>query len=802
MKDVYFDWGKIDLHIHTDLSRKTKKDDYVGDFSVDVLISKLKENDVEIFSLTDHNILNLTAYQDYYEKCDSEADPLLLVGVELDIEVQGQDEVRVYHSLLIFNKSDYQGAQYVSDKLESIYDKKGIDPMDRVLTIEEIVNLFPEDDFFFIPHAGNTKSIVKSYKEDIESAQKMVLLMQSAFEKVPEQAKQKYNEGFNEVLEESFRHKDDHAYIEFSDNHNIGKYPCSNKGDDEKQHQFYYVKGGKSFETLRLAFIDPRSRIKSPDQYKDMLSSYNFIEAIDIPGDELLDPARIRFSPHLNVIVGGRSSGKSLFMSLLGAKIDSVDEDCAKYDKVDQDQVTLKTIYDSEFQQSSSIRRDEIVYLRQGDIVKYFEKNRLEDLARDSGISNEYYEKKRVFKDKKESLVHLVDEFVESYQSYAEEATKKYVIRGETSRHINSSKYVFLCNDEWLKEKYDEFTALKDNELRLSNLFEESGKLIDNSVIDIKEDEKEVVDSFLDLVKKKQAEVDYKLLRNEKRANLLERISEALETVNSNLDFEARQKNAALDEVENLKEDFRRRLQISARLKEMCEKIEKFDFRLEESVAVSDDVSLCLEVEEVGSQKITGFIEDCIGGYSNSLSLFSNILELGKSNRKIKNHSDVSGNSLKKKISKGFESIYDALENPRDFLKYSDGESSKNNSPGLNSEKYIQVILQNATSKIIVIDQPEDNLGNKFISEGLVDLIRSIKFKKQLFLITHSPSVVVYGDSENIILAHNNSNRISYEQVGLEDPDYQKEVCGILDGGEYVFDVRARKYNINRLLRK
>lgn len=33
-------------------------------------------------------------------------------------------------------------------------------------------------------------------------------------------------------------------------------------------------------------------------------------------------------------------------------------------------------------------------------------------------------------------------------------------------------------------------------------------------------------------------------------------------------------------------------------------------------------------------------------------------------------------------------------------------------------------------NKIIFIDQPEDNLGNKFISEELVTIIRDIKFKK------------------------------------------------------------------------
>ena len=67
----YSDWHKIDLHIHTDKSKETKSGDYSGVFSVDVLHNKLVENEVGIFSLTDHNIINvgrITSYNVCYTK--------------------------------------------------------------------------------------------------------------------------------------------------------------------------------------------------------------------------------------------------------------------------------------------------------------------------------------------------------------------------------------------------------------------------------------------------------------------------------------------------------------------------------------------------------------------------------------------------------------------------------------------------------------------------------------------------------------------------------------------------------------
>ena len=99
-----------------------------------------------------------------------------------------------------------------------------------------------------------------------------------------------------------------------------------------------------------------------------------------------------------------------------------------------------------------------------------------------------------------------------------------------------------------------------------------------------------------------------------------------------------------------------------------------------------------------------------------------------------------------------------------------------------------------------MIDQPEDNLGNTFKNEDLINLLRDYKFKKQIILVTHNPSIVVYGDAESIILAQNNMGQISYEQLVLENKDYQKQIIDNLDGGKVIFDMRSRKYNIKKLL--
>lgn len=799
--NTYSDWQKIDLHIHTDWSKKTKVNDYKGEFTVETLKSKLKDNTVSVFSLTDHNIINIDAYSEYYKAYDSNEDPLLLVGVELDINVKIENREKIYHSLLIFNYSDIDGAKSIYDRLESKYSEKGIDENERVLNIDEVVELFPEDDFFFIPHAGNTRSIVGSYRDNIEDAQKMVLLMQSAFEKVPQKARHIYNEGFDKVLEEKFRNKNDHAYIEFSDNHFIENYPCANKGEGDNLHNFYYVKGGKNFETLRLAFIDPESRIKSEHELASLHNTNNYLDKIDITDDGFLVDGEISFSPHLNVLIGGRSSGKSLMMSLIGDKIDSIKTNRNKYENLNYDSALLKTTKDTNFKQTVSISNDEIIYLEQGSIVRYFEENKLSDLAKESDKLDEYIAAKEKFTEKSKTLEARVEDLIYSYEKCLEQADNRFILHESDINHILSENFVFVCDLEQIKETFDITELIEESTSNFQRLVSDANYFLRNNLFELDEEQEKTITDFISLVKEKKNLITSMTKIHGKKMKFLNSIEQVITDVNGQLNIESQQKNQSITDLKRLKQSIHQKFRLSKLLKQKSYLVEDFDFTIEESIRISENVNLNLEVGFVDEKNIKKLIGEGIHDFVFSNSLYLNLLDLSSQVLSIKNYSENSSDNLDKKIQKELDIIYNALNDPRDFLSYGSGETSKNNSPGYNSEKYLEVLLKNPKSKIIFIDQPEDNLGNKFISEKLVTLIRNIKFSKQLILVTHNPSIVVYGDAENIIVAKNENNRISYSQVVLENQEYQKEICKILDGGEYIFNMRSKKYNINRLMR-
>ena len=282
---------------------------------------------------------------------------------------------------------------------------------------------------------------------------------------------------------------------------------------------------------------------------------------------------------------------------------------------------------------------------------------------------------------------------------------------------------------------------------------------------------------------------------------LKERINEIVTTFNTKLSTGATKKHVSNINIKNLKLAIKERFSISKRLSYITNNIQNFSYQYQESLSLSSEISLVREIRE--KEKILERIKDglLIPDQNSNKSLYVHLLNLvWKSDKySIKNYSNNTPENFKKKLFKQIEDINDYIEHPIDYLQYSDGQTSEKRSPGYNSEQYLKIILKNPNNTTIFIDQPEDNLGSNFITNELVPIIRDIKNNKQIFFVTHNPSIVVYGDAEAVILAENRENKISYKQLILEDKDSQEIICNTLDGGQYIFYNRFNKYDIHRL---
>ena len=101
----------------------------------------------------------------------------------------------------------------------------------------------------------------------------------------------------------------------------------------------------------------------------------------------------------------------------------------------------------------------------------------------------------------------------------------------------------------------------------------------------------------------------------------------------------------------------------------------------------------------------------------------------------------------------------------------------------------------------LVIDQPEDDLDNRFITEGVVPIMRQEKRRRQFVFSTHNANIPVLGDAELILglaasgEAKEGHARIALEHMACIDSKPVRELVEeILEGGKEAFEMRRSKY--------
>ena len=101
----------------------------------------------------------------------------------------------------------------------------------------------------------------------------------------------------------------------------------------------------------------------------------------------------------------------------------------------------------------------------------------------------------------------------------------------------------------------------------------------------------------------------------------------------------------------------------------------------------------------------------------------------------------------------------------------------------------------------LIVDQPEDDLDNRFITEGVVPRMREEKRRRQFVFSTHNANILVLGDAEQILgltavgEAGEGKARIAREHMGSIDKQTVRALVEILlEGGKNAFETRRLKY--------
>ena len=137
--------------------------------------------------------------------------------------------------------------------------------------------------------------------------------------------------------------------------------------------------------------------------------------------------------------------------------------------------------------------------------------------------------------------------------------------------------------------------------------------------------------------------------------------------------------------------------------------------------------------------------------------------------------------------------------------------------PGERADKLLNIVLNGDSGKILIIDQPEDDLDNETIYRTMVQKIRELKLRRQIIIVTHNANIAISGDSDRLIVCQNNNGAFSCYCDGIESTrqyDYhsinstirnQKILtiaAKILDGGKEALRKRVRKIGYKDLFYK
>jgi energy-coupling factor transporter ATP-binding protein EcfA2 len=776
---------KVDLHIHSKASLYKEDENIIAESDVehlDILFGKLQDNGVNLFSITDHNILDADLYNAITKEIDKGQYPQVkgvIAGIEFDVEFD--DTKKPCHIMAYFDaktSSDYKkielGAdnptltketKYKREKFEEILKKIGL-PV--VLIAYQRKSLDPLQE-------GGTNSI------------------SDAVSNVPEMIQMGYISGLDlqkpsveGILRNNLHDLPEHmrskvAMLMASDCHEWSAYPAHHAGHDKTTVAFSKIKALPTFKGLLMALTSPEtrfSRIENTSQ--TIIKSFSYGE-----GDSR---KTVELSSGINVIVGENGSGKSTLLDFLAGEGDSSHE--------------KKIISKNHLVKDDSSDNKE--YIRQAELIDQYQ----------NGDLTSYGIYKDAFPD-----IDTTD-FSQELRQYIQ------LIREKVGLHINASVHSksTTADIEFVERKATFNVAINTGQLSIANSSIDSDRFAAVTRI-LRELGDESKNPYYTLSEKNELKKIIDKL-NDLLAIILTR-----ENINKNI---AEVQNRLIYEIK----------QYTLRLKQLTtaedQETEKYEQSLQhlrlgvlQRVKAKNGILSPLppfpdftNLGNINSRSIPigGFVFHSYATFVDEIdSLEENLCEqLFNKGSRIEHFSDLTTIDTQEKWiscvrgATRIETIESCLTsslnrfiidkgNVKHEIKLQGtGGAVRGSTLGEQALVYYEALTDSPSrsSTIFFFDQPEDNISNKKIVDNLNSAIGRLRDFHQVIFVTHNPLMVVNLDVDNVIfletvkIGKDRILELSAFSGCLEDEKNTilEKVADQMDGGEEAVEKRLKRY--------
>lgn len=767
----------IDLHIHSVCSLYKENDKSVLNSTIenlDVLINKLEEYNISLCAITDHNRFDYDLYLALKQKIQTSTKKIVknnLPGVEFDVFLEPNSDKSRCHIIVIFDDSDNEKLKNLQSNMFKI---KKLESEDETYTIDEFEKVLKE--------IGLSTILIVHQKQSLNNDSGNHASLSGAtsspyvFIKVGYIDCLEYNRPKVEgIIKSNLRDvKLEFPLITGSDCHDWSAYPYKSHKSEKGEICFTNFKCLPTFKGLLLAITSFKTRANRVPN-----TNNHYIKSICINNKEY------PLSNGINAIIGDNGSGKSLIANVLADSIKSYYKELIK-----DNNISVK--YNDE-----SFQKAEINYIDQGSINEKVISGKLFDKS-DKAYFNEI---PAIYEFKNNIINYFNELFIYINSNIAKKETLDNLAKKNfTIKVINKSFFhpVISANIE-----INDITEFSNRVTAINNIIKLLKKELNNyqkyyDELNITEQLKTILNSILGIEK-----IVDSVYKAEKTNNIVKGIIQN-QFNNFNISLESKRssdeikKKNYLNDCDGFKDSIisaiksENQKNIYPLFPEPMEGISTKDYKGYRFTKIADFHKLDLKDQ---------FYEYCFNKGYKSEDKIMLINTKDDFSSALSNYNYDQINEFKEQKLNKFINDY---SNEKTMISEISSSTSIGNTPGEIALIFYKFTIQEADKDycVLVIDQPEDDINPKRLTDYLNAYLNSIRDKKQIIIVTHNPLLVVNLDVDNVICLNKTSNVIEAKTGALEYENNDYSILDLvknnLDRGYDAIERRLKAYGKDR----